>query len=296
MALRQDLKDWVAGSRPRTLPASVGPAVLGGALAYGSGHFDLLKEVLAVFVALFLQIGTNYANDYSDGIRGTDENRNGPKRLVASKTFEPRSVKAAAVISFFVAAVFGLILVFLSHWWLIFVGMASIAAGWYYTGGKRPYGYLGFGEVFTFLFFGLVETVFTFYVQANSVDLEVVAAGVVEGLLITAVLVANNLRDIPTDKETNKLTLAVRLGDSRTRVFYITLVVVSYLLCVALAFRYPIALLSLVSIPAAASAVKVVRSGGMGKDLIAVLGGTSKVVLYVSMLLSLGVVLSKVIL
>ncbi len=286
-------KIWIEGSRPRTLPASVGPAILGGALAYGVGGFSPLKEALAVVVALFLQIGTNYANDYSDGVRGTDEKRSGPRRLVASKSATPSQVKTAAFISFGVASLFGLVLVVLSSWWLIFVGAFSILAGWYYTGGKRPYGYLGFGEVFTFIFFGLVETIFTFYVQTSRFVFDDIAAGTIEGMLVTAVLVANNLRDIPTDRASNKITLAVRLGDSRTRVFYEFLMIAPYVITAVMALSYPLVLITFVTTIPTFELIKVVRAKKVGRDLIPVLVGTSKMVLYNSLLLSAGVIASK---
>ncbi len=289
-------KIWIEGSRPRTLPASVGPALLGGALAYGVGSFSPLKETLAVGVAMFLQIGTNYANDYSDGVRGTDEKRSGPRRLVASKAASPSQVKTAAFISFGVASLLGLVLVILSSWWLIFVGVLSVLAGWYYTGGKRPYGYLGFGEVFTFVFFGLVETVFTFYVQTNRFVLNDIAAGTIEGMLVTAILVANNLRDIPTDRVSNKMTLAVRMGDLRTRLLYESLMIVPYVIAVFMALTYPLVLVTFATAVPTYGLIKVVRTKKVGRDLIPVLVGTSKMVLYNSLLLSLGVILSKVLL
>ncbi len=294
MALFEKAHIWIEGSRPRTLPASVGPAILGGSLAFGAGSFSPLKEILAILVALFLQIGTNYANDYADGVRGTDEERSGPRRLVASKAASPFQVKMAAFISFGVACIFGLTLVVLSHWWLIFVGVLSVLAGWYYTGGKRPYGYLGFGELFTFVFFGLVETIFTFYVQTNAVSLDVVAAGVVEGMLITAVLVANNLRDIQTDQTSNKMTLAVRMGESRTRRFYEVLMIVPYLVGGLIALSFPLVLITLATVVPTYGLIKLVRAKSVGRELIPVLGGTSKMVLYNSVLMSLGIIVSKV--
>ncbi|MGO4256488.1 1,4-dihydroxy-2-naphthoate polyprenyltransferase [Marmoricola sp. RAF53] len=218
---------WISGARPRTLPAAVAPVLAGtGAAAYT--HDEVWwKAALALLVSLLLQVGVNYANDYSDGIRGTDDDRVGPMRLVGSGAATPGAVKGAAFTAFGLAAVVGLVLAASTNWWLVAVGALSILAAWFYTGGKKPYGYLGLGEVMVFVFFGLVAVLGTQYVQAEDVTLTGLFAAVGVGALACAILVANNLRDIPTDTETGKNTLAVRLGDARTRAFYGVLLLVA---------------------------------------------------------------------
>src|SRR5215204_1029647 len=205
---------WLAGARPRTLPAAVSPVVVGSGLAYFEGGFALLRAALALVVSIALQVGVNYANDYSDGIRGTDAARVGPLRLVGSGLAPPPLVKRAAFVSFGVAGLAGLALVIMTQqWWLMAVGVACVLAAWYYTGGKRPYGYLGLGELFVFVFFGLVATVGSTYVAIEEVPWITWLAACGVGFLACALLVVNNLRDIPTDTDAGKRTLAVRLGD-----------------------------------------------------------------------------------
>ena len=214
------LAQWISGARPRTLPNAIAPVIAGtGAAAWLHGAL-WWKALLALAVSVSLIIGVNYANDYSDGIRGTDDERAGPLRLVGSKVAAPRSVLAAAIISLVLAAVAGVALALVSAPWLIAVGAACLAAAWGYTGGSRPYGYSGFGEVAVFVFFGLVAVLGTQYTQALRIDLVGVTLAVATGALSSAVLVANNLRDIPTDAVSGKMTLAVRIGDARTRVLY----------------------------------------------------------------------------
>src|SRR4051795_4085348 len=213
--------EWFAGARPRTLPAAVSPVLAGTAVA---GYVDSAvwwKAALAMVVSLALQVGVNYANDYSDGIRGTDADRVGPMRLVGSGTATPRAVKAAAFAAFGVAAVAGLVLAATTAWWLVAVGAVCVVAAWFYTGGDTPYGYLGLGEVMVFVFFGLVAVIGTTYVQTETWDVAALYAAIGIGALACAILVANNLRDIPTDRLAGKLTLAVRLGDDRTRGLYV---------------------------------------------------------------------------
>src|SRR3954469_14825172 len=211
---------WIEGARPRTLPAAISPVLVGtGAAAYLDG-FVWWKALLALFVALSLQVGVNYANDYSDGIRGTDENRVGPLRLVGSGSKKPKQVLAAAGLCFGAAAVAGLILAAVSSWWIILIGAFAILAGWFYTGGSRPYGYRALGEISVFVFFGLVSVVGTAYVQLEGLPWAVWVAAVPVGLLSCSMLVVNNLRDIPGDRASGKRTLAVVLGDWRTRLLY----------------------------------------------------------------------------
>ncbi|HEX5985146.1 MAG TPA: 1,4-dihydroxy-2-naphthoate polyprenyltransferase, partial [Nocardioides sp.] len=218
---------WIEGARPRTLPAAVAPVLAGTGVAAYLDSAVWWKALMALMVALALQVGVNYANDYSDGIRGTDADRVGPLRLVGSGAASASSVKEAAVISFGVAAAFGLLLAITTAWWLVLVGLVSIVAAWYYTGGRRPYGYMGLGEVMVFVFFGLVAVMGTTYVQTESFPLASFFAAVGVGALACAILVANNLRDVPTDREVGKRTLAVVLGDEHTRYFYVFLVAVA---------------------------------------------------------------------
>jgi 1,4-dihydroxy-2-naphthoate polyprenyltransferase len=218
-------QQWWQGARPRTLPAAIAPVAVGAGLGAQAGAFDLARVLLALGVAVLLQIGVNYANDYSDGIKGTDAVRVGPVRLVGQGLASAATVKRAAYAAFAGAAIFGLILVIqTAQWWLLLVGMASIVAAWLYTGGPRPYGYAGLGEVFVFVFFGLVPVIGTVYVQTLTITGTDVLASVGVGLLSCAILVTNNLRDIEGDAAVGKRTLAVRLGDDRTRMLYTALV------------------------------------------------------------------------
>ena len=283
------LSQWVQGARPRTLPAAVAPVLVGTGAAYALGRSDTAFALLAVLVALALQVGVNYANDYSDGIRGTDGERVGPVRLVGQGLANPGNVKFAAMFSFSSAALFGLTLVALSEAFvMLLVGAASIAAAWYYTGGKRPYGYYGLGEVFVFVFFGLVATLGTTYTQARILSVASIAGAVGVGAIATAILVANNLRDIPTDRSHAKLTLAVRLGDTRTRALYAALLAVA-LGCVLVAgVIHPTALVALLSYVLAFPLLRRVLSGAVGKDLIPVLTRTGQFELLYAALLAIG--------
>ena len=268
------LAQWVAGARPRTLPNAVAPVIAGtGAAAWLHGAV-WWKAVLALAVSICLIVGVNYANDYSDGIRGTDDERAGPLRLVGSKLAAPGSVLTAAVISLVLAAIAGLTLSLLSAPWLIAVGAAGIAAAWGYTGGSRPYGYAGFGEVAVFVFFGLVAVLGTQYTQALRIDLVGVTLAVATGALSSAVLVANNLRDIPTDAVTGKITLAVRIGDARTRMLYQGLLVLAGALTLVLMMATPWCAVGLIAVPAAVRAAGPVRRGQGGRELIPVLRDT----------------------
>jgi 1,4-dihydroxy-2-naphthoate polyprenyltransferase len=281
---------WLAGARLRTLPAAVSPVLVGAGAAAEVDAFSLPRTLLCLVVSLALQVGVNYANDYSDGIRGTDAQRVGPLRLVGSGVASPASVRRAALLAFGVAAVAGLALITLSDaWWLLAVGVASIAAAWFYTGGRHPYGYRGLGEVMVFVFFGLVAVVGTAYVQSGRLLGSAVVAGVGVGTLACAILVANNLRDIPTDAVAGKRTLAVRLGDTRTRRAYVGLVAVPYLLVALLAFTgRPWCLLAVLSAPVAVAASRPVVRGSRGRDLVPVLRTTGLAELAYSALLALG--------
>jgi len=247
----------------------------------------------ALAVALALQIGVNYANDYSDGIRGTDAARVGPLRLVGSGLAAPTTVRAAAIASFAVAGLVGLVLAATTSWWLLPVGIASVAAAWLYTGGPRPYGYLGLGEVFVFVFFGLVAVCGTAFVQYGSVTLLSVLVAVPVGLLACAILVANNLRDIPTDRESGKLTLAVRLGDRRTRTSYVLAVVIPFVMAVVVSVDQGWwCLLALAAAPLAVRPLNTIRSGATGPALVSVLRDTGRLELAFAVLLAVGLSLT----
>lgn len=296
--------EWIAGARPRTLPAAVAPVLVGTSIAYwqesvdvGESYFHPAIAVLALVVSLALQVGVNYSNDYSDGIRGTDAIRVGPVRLVGQGLAQPERVKRAAFISYGTGAVAGLLMVLLSHYYLLIpVGIAAIISAWFYTGGKRPYGYAGWGEVFVFTFFGLVAVIGTYAAQTKHISLPSILGAVVCGSLSTAILVVNNLRDIPGDTQSGKRTLAVRLGESRTRIFYY--------LCIALAFGAAaylgkicggpkIALFVLLPAFEAIKPISIVRSKAKGPQLIPALAGTGRVLLALAIVLSAGICLSR---
>jgi 1,4-dihydroxy-2-naphthoate octaprenyltransferase len=265
---------WIEGARPRTLPNAVAPVIAGtGAAAWLDGAV-WWRALLALAVAVALIIGVNYANDYSDGIRGTDDVRAGPLRLVGSKVASPRAVLTAAIVSLSIGAVAGLVLALFSNPWLIVVGIACIAGAWLYTGGSNPYGYQGFGEIAVFVFFGLVAVLGTQYTQALRVDWVGLVTAIVMGCLSSAVLVANNLRDIPTDTDSGKITLAVRLGDKGTRRLYVGLLVVAGVLTLTLALATPWCLVGLIAAPLAVRAAAPVTSGKGGPALIPVLRDT----------------------
>jgi 1,4-dihydroxy-2-naphthoate octaprenyltransferase len=287
---------WLAGARPRTLPAAVVPVLVGTACAVGVADEVVPWRALAAgVVALMLQVGTNYANDYSDGIRGTDAPgaRVGPVRLVGWGIKRPRAVKKAALLSFLVAGVAGLALAAAVGPELVAVGAAALAAGWFYTGGSHPYGYYGLGEVFVFVFFGLVATVGSTYVHTESITALSVVAAVPVGLLATALLVVNNLRDIPGDTDAGKRTLAVRLGDRRTRFLYTGLLIAAFVAVPAVAggFDRPAAAAALVGVVLARNPVLRVLEGASGGALIPVLGATGRVQLATGALLAAGIAL-----
>ncbi|MBM7277789.1 1,4-dihydroxy-2-naphthoate polyprenyltransferase [Gordonia rubripertincta] len=274
---------WIQGARPRTLPNAVAPVVAGvGAALHGTsgwGGISWWKAVLALAVAMAFIIGVNFANDYSDGVRGTDDDRVGPLRLVGSGLASPGSVKTAAFICFGIGAVCGLVLAIATAWWLVVVGAVCIAGAWFYTGGKRPYGYAGWGEVAVFVFFGLVAVLGTQFVVSDRVDLVGLACAVGVGAVSCSVLVVNNLRDIPSDTESGKITLAVRLGDARTRILFAVLLMAPLVMSVALAFATPWALVGLLTFPLLWQAYTPVRTGAQGPALIPSIGTTGKAML-----------------
>jgi 1,4-dihydroxy-2-naphthoate octaprenyltransferase len=300
---------WIIGARPRTLPAAVVPVAIGAACAFdvprGLGWWsgdgvvvsaDNIGPVwwrvgFALIVSLALQVGVNYANDYSDGVRGTDDVRVGPTRLVASGLAPASAVKRAAFAAFGVAAVAGLAVALTTSLWLLVVGVAAIAAGWFYTGGSHPYGYMGLGEVFVFVFFGLVATVGTTYAAVETITWLSIVMGSAAGALACALLVINNLRDIPTDREVGKRTLAVRLGDRRTRRFYVALIVLAFFLVGVAAFDRSWVALALVSIPLAVAPSRRVLNGARGPGLIGVLGETGRLQLVFGALATVGLAL-----
>ena len=266
---------WIEGARPRTLPAAVSPVLAGTAVAAFLDQAVWWKAFLALVVALALQVGVNYANDYSDGIRGTDAERVGPLRLVGSGLARPGDVKRAAFAAFGVAMVAGLVLAATSSWWLLLVGAAAVVAAWFYTGGSTPYGYRALGEVMVFVFFGLVAVLGTTYVQTGSLPVAAWFAAIGVGALACALLVANNLRDIPTDREVGKRTLAVVLGDEHSRYLYTFLVVVALATLVGIAITTSaLALLGLVFLVPAGLGTRLVLTGAVGRDLVPVLQRT----------------------
>ncbi|RCV52181.1 1,4-dihydroxy-2-naphthoate polyprenyltransferase [Marinitenerispora sediminis] len=283
--------EWVAGARPRTLPNSIVPVAIGTGVALGADAAVWWKAALAMVVALALQIGVNYANDYSDGVRGTDAERVGPTRLTATRLAAPRQVLVAAWACFAVAAVAGLVVALTSAWWLLLVGAAAIMAAWFYTGGKNPYGYHALGEVAVFVFFGLVAVVGTVFVQVGAAPWQGWAAAVAAGLLSCSVLVINNLRDIPTDSRTGKRTLAVVLGEAATRRLYIGCVAAAFAIAAAMAVANPWTLLALLAVPLALRPLRRVAGGQQGRDLVLGLGETGKMQLAFGVLFTVGLAL-----
>jgi 1,4-dihydroxy-2-naphthoate polyprenyltransferase len=277
------MNKWVLGARHRTLPAAIAPVVVASALA--GSDFNWFRAALALKVAVWLQIGVNFANDYSDGIKGTDDDRVGPIRLVASGLASASAVKNAAFISFAIASVAGVWLSLLSSPLLILVGILAIAAAWGYTGGKNPYGYSGLGEVSVFTFFGLVATMGTYYVQTEKISVLSFIVSIPMGALSCAILAINNLRDRPKDQLAGKLTVAVRIGDSKARYMYVALLVIAHI--AAIATLIPTALLTVLLLPMSISISRQVLSGVSGKDLIPVLGRTGKLQLMFSIVFAL---------
>jgi 1,4-dihydroxy-2-naphthoate octaprenyltransferase len=285
----------MAGARVRTLPNSVSPVLVGAGAAVAIDGFVWWQALLALIVALAFQVGVNYANDYSDGIRGTDTERVGPLRLVGSGLVPPGAVRTAAFACFGLACVAGLVLVITAgQWWLIAVGVVSVLGAWFYTGGKNPYGYLGFGEPAVFLFFGPIPVLGTLYVQTGRITWLGVIASLALGSFSAAVLAANNLRDRPTDAESGKKTMAVRLGDSGARTLYSTLALLPFAVTVALAFISPWLLLGLVASVKAMPPVRIVLNGATGPALIPVLKDTALAMLIWAVATTVGAVLISV--
>ncbi|MBX9246235.1 1,4-dihydroxy-2-naphthoate polyprenyltransferase [Actinotalea ferrariae] len=281
--------EWVEGARPRTLPAAVAPVLVGTGAAAEMGAASPVRALLAAGVALALQVGVNYANDYSDGIRGTDLDRVGPLRLTGSGAAPPGQVRAAAFVALGVGALLGVALVAVSgHWWLLAVGALAVAAAWFYTGGRKPYGYLGLGEVGVFLFFGLVAVLGTTYTQADRISWAAVLGAVGVGLLACALLMVNNIRDIPTDVLSSKRTLAVRLGDHRARRVYAAMVGIPILTGLACAFVAPWSVIVLLLAVPAGILAGTVLLGARGVLLRPVLAGTGMLELGYGVLLGLG--------
>ncbi len=274
---------WIVGARPRTLPAAISPVLVGTSLIRRDHHsINFANALLALLVSLLLQIAVNYSNDYSDGIRGTDNARVGPIRLVASGLATPRAVKEAAFICFASSAAFGSILAIRTSWWLILVGLASILAAWNYTGGTKPYGYSGFGEISVFLFFGLIATIGSYFVQSHRISWASLLVSLPVGSLSCSLLAINNLRDLPKDSLVGKKTLAVRLGDKRARVMFIALLALADVAALVATLITPWALITLLFLPMSANIAKGVRAGASGAKLIPILGQVGKLQLFLS--------------
>ncbi|MBP2365669.1 1,4-dihydroxy-2-naphthoate polyprenyltransferase [Pseudonocardia parietis] len=285
--------EWIEGARPRTLPTAISPVLVGTGAAIGAGAVAPGAALLALLVAVSLVIGVNFANDYSDGIRGTDDDRVGPQRLVGSRAAAPATVRTAAFTCFGVAALAGIALTAVSgQWWLIAVGALCIVGAWYYTGGARPYGYAGLGEIAVFVFFGPVAVLGTMLTQAGVVGSAAVGASVGAGLLTCAVLVVNNLRDIPGDRIAGKRTLAVRLGERGTRALYVGTVLVPFVLALGAAFDSPGLLVVLLALPVAVRPVRTVLGGAEGPALIPALRDTGLLLLAWALTVAVGLAVS----
>lgn len=283
------LKLWVEGARLRTLPLAIAPVAIGAGAADSVQAFDLFLTLLALAVALFLQIGVNFANDYSDGIRGTDDYRVGPLRLTGSKSVKPEAVKLAAFAFFGLAAVSGLAIVLITGlYWLIAVGVAAIVAAWFYTGGKSPYGYAGLGELAVFVFFGLVATIGTAFIQTGFIEFNAILGGIASGLFASAVLMVNNIRDIETDKLASKKTLAVMLGKKSATVLYLLMIWLPFLILAFFVLLYPATLMGFFALLLVFPATMIVLSAKTAKELILVLKLTSFASLAYALSLSAG--------
>jgi 1,4-dihydroxy-2-naphthoate octaprenyltransferase len=284
-------KEWIQGARPRTLPNAIAPVIVGVGAVGDLGEVVWWKAALALIVAVAFIVGVNFANDYSDGVRGTDDDRVGPMRLVGSRAAAPGAVKRAAFACFAVGALCGLVLAVTTAWWLVAIGAICIAGAWFYTGGRKPYGYIGLGEVAVFVFFGLVAVLGTQFVVSGSIDWVGLLCAIAVGSISSAVLVVNNLRDIPSDTESGKVTLAVRLGDKRTRVLFAVLLAVPPVVSVALIGATPWALLGLLAAPLIWAAYLPVRRGATGPRLIPSLGITGQAMLAWAVLTAVGLVI-----
>ena len=283
------VNQWIEGARPRTLPAAVAPVAIGTGAAFAAGQASAAGALLAILVALALQVGANYANDYSDGIRGTDTRRVGPVRLVGQNLAKPADVKAAAYVCFGFAALCGLGLCALANtFWILLLGVAAIAAAWFYTGGKKPYGYQGLGELFVFVFFGLVAVLGTQFTQALRLTGGAWFAAIGVGLLSCAILMINNIRDIPGDRASGKKTFAVWLGDKAARQAYVLYIAVAVLATVLAALYHRGALAGLLAFALAWSPIATTRRGALGADLVPVLAETGRLTLAYGLLTGLG--------
>lgn len=283
---------WVAGARPRTLPISVAPVLVGVACAAAAGDVRWWRAVAALIVSLLLQVGVNFANDYSDGVRGTDADRVGPMRLTASGAVPARQVLAGAWLCFGLAALVGLAVAATTSWWLLVTGAGAIAAAWFYTGGTRPYGYRGYGDLSVFVFFGLVAVIGTAYVARDDPRVTglSIACAVPCGLLAVGVLVVNNLRDIPRDAAAGKRTLAVMLGDRLTRRVFAATLLLPYAVLIGIALAHPWTLLATASASLAVGPVRTVLGGAVGPKLMSPLAVTGRLMLIFAALLSVGLV------
>ena len=295
------LNIWFQGARPKTLGAAIAPVLVGSSIAFYEKSFNLTISLLALLVSVSIQIAVNYANDYSDGIKGTDDQRVGPVRLVGQKLASPKSVKTAAILFFLIAALAGLIITILSQqWWFLLLGLSAIVAAWTYTGGPKPYGYAGLGEVFVFIYFGLVAVIGTTYAQTLFFKPYFLLYAISMGLFASAILVANNLRDREKDKQNNKNTLAVKLGDQKTRNLYVLLMLLPFILIVSLFIYNQInsgtrigatIQIQLLALVLAWKSIKPVINKVSGKDLIPVLVNTGKTELLWALLVSLALIL-----
>lgn len=288
------MNKWVLGARPKTLPAAIAPVVTATALAYHlKSDLNWLNALLSLVVGLLLQIGVNYSNDYSDGIKGTDTNRVGPIRLVASGLASAKSVKNAAIVSYSVAALAGLLLSIRTNPILILFGFLAILAAWFYTGGKNPYGYRGLGDVSVFIFFGLVATVGTFYVETRSLSFWALLLGVQMGLFSCAILAVNNLRDLPKDKEAGKRTLAVRFGDLGARKYLNALLLLALLIQIAFLKLTYVAIIPILLLPYGLRISKKIRMGLKGAELIPLLGEIAKIQTLASLWITISLIFGK---
>lgn len=290
------LNNWYQGTRPKTLGAAIAPVLVGSSLAHYENSFNLTISLLALLVSVSIQIAVNFANDYSDGIKGTDNQRIGPVRLVGQNLASPQAVKNAAFLFFFIAAISGLIITILTkQWWFLLLGISAIIAAWTYTGGPKPYGYAGFGEIFVFIYFGLVAVLGTTYAQTLFFKPYFLIFAISIGLFAAAILVTNNLRDREKDLQNKKITLAVKLGDSKTRVLYAALLIIPFVLVGLMFFTNNSAIfttiqIQLLALPVAWQALKPVLAKVEGKELIAVLTKTGQTELFWALLVCIALV------
>ena len=291
-----NLNNWYQGTRPKTLGAAIAPVLVGSSLAHYENSFNLTISLLALLVSVSIQIAVNFANDYSDGIKGTDNQRIGPVRLVGQNLASPQAVKNAAFLFFFIAAISGLIITILTkQWWFLLLGISAIIAAWTYTGGPKPYGYAGYGEIFVFIYFGLVAVLGTTYAQTLFFKPYFLIFAISIGLFAAAILVTNNLRDREKDLQNKKITLAVKLGDSKTRVLYAALLIIPFVLVGSMFFTNNSAIfttiqIQLLALPVAWQALKPVLAKVEGKELIAVLTKTGQTELFWALLVCIALV------